>query len=130
MTAALHAPQRVLIIRLSAIGDVVMASGLIPALREISPQACIAWLVEPAAAPLLRHNPRLDEVIVLPRDEWHSLWRARRPVARLRSGLSGPRSSCTRGAIAWAGARRARSGTMTGRLVQLPSASRLVPSLS
>jgi len=88
MTAALHAPQRVLIIRLSAIGDVVMASGLIPALREISPQSCIAWLVEPAAAPLLRHNPRLDEVIVLPRDEWQALWRARRPVALLRSVLS------------------------------------------
>jgi len=88
MTAAPNAPQRILIIRLSAIGDVVMASGLIPALREISPQAHIGWLVEPAAALLLRHNPRLDEVIVLPRDEWRALWRARRPIALLRSVLA------------------------------------------
>ncbi len=80
--------ERILIIRLSALGDVVMASGLIPALREIAPQAHIAWLVEAAAAPLLRHNPRLDEVIVLPRSEWQALWRARRPIALLRSMLA------------------------------------------
>jgi heptosyltransferase-1 len=88
MMASPNAAQRILIIRLSALGDVVMASGLIPAMRELSPQAYIAWLVEPAAAPLLRHNPRLDAVIVLPRDEWRSLWRARRPVALLRSVLA------------------------------------------
>lgn len=88
MTASPKAAQRILIIRLSALGDVVMASGLIPAMRELSPQAHIAWLVEPAAAPLLRHNPRLDEVIVLPRNEWQALWRARRPIALLRSVLA------------------------------------------
>lgn len=88
MMASPGTAQRILIIRLSALGDVVMASGLIPAMRELSPQSHIAWLVEPAAAPLLRHNPRLDEVIVLPRDEWHSLWRARRLIALLRSVLA------------------------------------------
>ena len=88
MTVAPNAAERILIIRLSALGDVVMASGLIPALREISPQAYIGWLVEPAAAPLLRHNPRLDEVIVLPRTEWQALWRAHRPIAVLRSVLA------------------------------------------
>ncbi len=87
MTDASAAPLRLLIIRLSALGDVVMASGLIPALREVEPGAFIAWLVEPAAAPLLRHNPRLDEVIVLPRDEWRRLWRARRYLALARAVL-------------------------------------------
>ena len=69
--------QRILVIRLSALGDVVMASGLIPALRAVWPQAHISWLIEPAAAPLLAHNPRLDEVIVWPRGEWQQLWRER-----------------------------------------------------
>lgn len=87
MTDASAAPRRVLIIRLSALGDVVMASGLIPALREVEPGAFIAWLVEPAAASLLRHNPRLDEVIVLPRDDWRRLWRARRYLALAQSVL-------------------------------------------
>ncbi len=71
-------PKRICIIRLSAIGDVVMASGLIPALRQRYPNARLSWLVEPAAAPLLKHNPGLDEVIVWPRGEWRALWRERR----------------------------------------------------
>ncbi len=68
---------RILIVRLSALGDVVMASGLIPALRARYPDAYLAWLVEPAAAPLLAHNPRLDAVHVWPRGEWQRLWRER-----------------------------------------------------
>ncbi|TCO81613.1 heptosyltransferase-1 [Plasticicumulans lactativorans] len=71
-------PQRILIVRLSAIGDVVMASGLIPALRARHPDAHLAWLIEPAAAPLLAANPRLDEVIVWPRGEWQRLRTERR----------------------------------------------------
>ncbi|MCP5419859.1 MAG: glycosyltransferase family 9 protein [Gammaproteobacteria bacterium] len=70
--------KRILIIRLSAIGDVIMASGLIPALRNTWPGAHIAWLVEPQSQDLLRHNPRLDEVIVWPRNQWRQLWKARR----------------------------------------------------
>lgn len=71
-------PRRILIIRLSAIGDVVMASPLIKAVRRRYPDARLAWLVEPAAAGLLRDNPDLDELIVWPRAEWRALWRARR----------------------------------------------------
>ncbi len=71
---------RILIIRLSAIGDVVMASGLLPALRSRWPQAHVAWMVEPAVVPLLAHNPRVDELIVWPRAEWRQLWRERRLI--------------------------------------------------
>jgi heptosyltransferase-1 len=65
--------SRVLVVRMSAIGDIVMASALIPALRRTWPQAYLAWLTEPAGASLLRHNPRLDEVLIWPRDEWRLL---------------------------------------------------------
>jgi len=67
---------RVLVIRLSAIGDVVMASALVPALRASWPDAHVAWLAESAGAELLRHNPRLDEVIVWPRSDWARMWAA------------------------------------------------------
>lgn len=78
MTAASPAaPRRILIVRLSALGDVMMASGLIPALRDRYPDAHIAWLTEPAAAPLIRQHPLLDEVIVWPRQQWQQLWRQR-----------------------------------------------------
>jgi heptosyltransferase-1 len=76
--------RRVLIIRLSAIGDIVMASALVPALRRAWPDAYLAWLCEPAGAELLRPNPRIDEVIVWPRGEWRRLVRDRayRALAR------------------------------------------------
>lgn len=74
-------PQRILVVRLSAIGDVVMASGLIPALKARWPDAEVSWLTEPATVPLLRHNPRLAEVIAWPRTEWQQLWGERRFVA-------------------------------------------------
>lgn len=70
------AAPRILILRLSAIGDVVMASGIVPALRSRWPHAHIAWMVEPAAQPLLAHNPRIDRLIVWPRAEWRRLWKA------------------------------------------------------
>jgi heptosyltransferase-1 len=69
--------KRILIIRLSAIGDVVMASGLIPALQSLWPDSRLSWLAEPAGASLLRENPHLDQVLVWPRAEWASLWRQR-----------------------------------------------------
>ena len=70
--------RRILVVRLSAIGDVVMASGLIPALRARWPQAQICWLTEPTTVPLLRHNPQLQEVIPWPRATWQQLWKERR----------------------------------------------------
>lgn len=60
-------PRSILVIRLSAIGDVVMASPLIAALRHQYPRARIAWLVQPEAAGVLEANPDLDRVIVWPR---------------------------------------------------------------
>jgi heptosyltransferase-1 len=70
---ALRCPQRILIIRLSAIGDIVMASGVIPCLRDAFPKARIAWLTEEGNEDLLRHNPLLDQVFVWPRRRWRAL---------------------------------------------------------
>ena len=69
------APRRILIVRLSALGDVVLSSGLIPALKARWPEARLSWLVDAPAAPLLAHNPRLDELLVLPLSQWRQLWR-------------------------------------------------------
>lgn len=69
---------RILVVRLSAIGDVIMASGLIPALRELHPEAHLAWLTDEAHADLLRHNPRLDRLHLWPRRRWRQLGQAGR----------------------------------------------------
>lgn len=73
--------QRILIIRLSAIGDIVFASPLIGALRARYPDAYLAWLVQAECRALLEHHPLLDEVIVWPRQAWIALMKQRRWLA-------------------------------------------------
>jgi lipopolysaccharide heptosyltransferase I len=59
-----------LLIRLSALGDVLHGLPLLAALRRAHPDARIGWLVEDRAAPLLMGHPLLDELHVLPRRAW------------------------------------------------------------
>lgn len=78
MTRSTAAPRRILIVRTSAIGDVVFASPLAAALRRSHPDAYIAWVVEPGIDALIEHDPAIDECIVWPKAEWVNLWRRRR----------------------------------------------------
>jgi lipopolysaccharide heptosyltransferase II len=59
--------SRILLIRLRQIGDVVFTTPAVHAIRDRFPNARIAYVVEPAAAPVIQPNPHLDEVIVAPR---------------------------------------------------------------
>jgi len=92
--------RRILIIRLSGIGDVVHTLPLLGALRKRFPHAYIAWLVQKKAEEVLLGHPYLDEVITFDRDKWISrVWplmkklRKRRfdlvldPHGQFRSGL-------------------------------------------
>jgi lipopolysaccharide heptosyltransferase II len=58
---------RVLLIRLRLIGDVVLSTPLIRALRRTFPDASISYLVERDAAAVVSGNPHLDDVIVVER---------------------------------------------------------------
>ena len=78
-------PKRVLIIRLSAIGDVVFASPLVAACKKRYPEAEIDWLAEGVVRPLLTELPGLNKVILWPRQEWQDLWRERRVFALFRA---------------------------------------------
>jgi len=60
----INAPSRILIVKLTAIGDVLMATPVAKALREAFPDSYIAWAVEKKAADVVIGNPYLDEVIV------------------------------------------------------------------
>ncbi|MBN1447249.1 MAG: glycosyltransferase family 9 protein [Bacteroidetes bacterium] len=57
-------PQRILVIRPDRIGDVVLATPTIRALRRNFPDAFIAALVRPATEAVLRHNPHLDDILI------------------------------------------------------------------
>jgi lipopolysaccharide heptosyltransferase I len=70
--------RRILIVRLSSLGDVVHALPLLDALRRARPDAHLGWLVEEAAASLLEGHPQLDRLFVVPRREALALARAGR----------------------------------------------------
>ncbi|MCA8971259.1 MAG: glycosyltransferase family 9 protein [Planctomycetes bacterium] len=63
-------PGRYLLVRLSAIGDVVFALESVAALRAVDPGARIDWLVEDRIRPLLESHPDLERVLVYPRREF------------------------------------------------------------
>ena len=69
--------NNILIIRLSAIGDIVMASAIITPLKQKYPDANIYWLAQPESRSLLEHHPDIAGVIPWPRSEWLSLWKAK-----------------------------------------------------
>ncbi len=71
--------MRVLLVRLRLLGDVVFTTPIVRALRRTFPDAHLSYLVEEAAAPAVRGNPHLDELIVAPR---------RSGARRLRDDLS------------------------------------------
>lgn len=84
-TAAAAAP-RILIIRAGAIGDTLMATPLVRALRRTFPGAYLVFLCSNWAHDVLRHNPHLDQVIPLRYRNlptWLSLEK-RRALRRLR----------------------------------------------
>jgi len=84
MSGSDAAPRRILLVRLSAIGDIVFASPLVASLRRAWPDAYLAWLAQPACAPLLRHHPDLDAVIEWPDLRLSARWDQGRPLSLLR----------------------------------------------
>jgi len=59
----MKAINRICISRMKFIGDIVLTTPVIHAVRDAYPEAHIAYLGEKEAVSLLRHNPHLDEII-------------------------------------------------------------------
>jgi lipopolysaccharide heptosyltransferase I len=66
--------KKILIIKLSALGDVVHALPVARTLRQEYPDAFIAWMVEERYQELLYNNPDIDEVITLRTKHWRKNW--------------------------------------------------------
>ena len=58
------APRRILVVKLSDIGDVLTATPALRALRESFPAARLEALVPPNSAPVLAESPLVDDVII------------------------------------------------------------------
>ena len=62
--------MNILIVKLSAIGDVVHTLPSLAALRQRYPDAHITWVVEEAASDLIMGHPHLDRMIISRRKSW------------------------------------------------------------
>jgi heptosyltransferase I len=81
---------KILLIRTSALGDVVHCLPVLTALRRHLPDAKIGWVVEGAMAPVLAGHPDLDELLVVRLRAWRKKPFSRetlRQVATFRDAL-------------------------------------------
>jgi ADP-heptose:LPS heptosyltransferase len=79
-------PERILIIKLGALGDVMMAEGVMRCIRQHFPQAHITLVTEPLYARFMEKAPHFDTVLPYKRvPRWH--FGAQRTIkAQLKSG--------------------------------------------
>ena len=97
-----HRP-RILIVRLTAIGDCLHGLPVLCALRDAFPAAHLSWVVEGRTADLLRRHPALDAVVQVPRRWLKSpiaVWRARQQLRALRPDVAIDLQGLTKSAIA------------------------------
>ena len=76
--------ERILVTRTDRIGDVVLSTPVLEALRSRFPLATLAMMVGPATRELVEGNPNLDEVIVYDKSgeekSWLGTWRFARSL--------------------------------------------------
>ena len=61
--------KKILIIRVDRIGDVILSTPVIKAVREANPASHIAFMVQPYCREIVKGNPYLNEVIVYDKEE-------------------------------------------------------------
>jgi len=76
-------PKKILIIKPSALGDVVHTLPILKLLRRRFPRSHIAWLINPPFANLIEGHPDLNEVIYFERKRFAEGWRNRDAAAGL-----------------------------------------------
>lgn len=86
-------PSHILVVRLSAIGDILMASGLPSLLKQRWPACEITWLCQPECASLLQHSPDVDHILTWARRDWQQAWQ-KKQLGKLGQQMRAFRKDC------------------------------------
>lgn len=70
--------RSIVVVRLSARGDVMFATPIVRAIRRRWPDVRLTWVVEPKSRDVVQDHPDIDEVIVWDRPEWKRMAAERR----------------------------------------------------
>lgn len=68
--------KSILLIKPSAIGDVVHALPVLHLLRKRFPSAKISWMIAPACASLIQGHPLIDELVLFERKRFGQAWKS------------------------------------------------------
>lgn len=105
---------RILITRLSHIGDCIATVPVVNAIREAYPEAFIGWMVETPSNQLLQNHPALDYLLPVKRGWLKSpvrLWNIRRELQSQRFDIAIDPQSLTKSSVpAWLSGAKRRIG--------------------
>lgn len=115
--------ENILVVKLSAIGDVIHALPVSYAIKEQYPEAHLTWVVEQAAYAILADNPCIDELILFEKAKFRSLGGFLREIGPFRRRLRTRRYDASldlqglfkSAAIAWNAGAKLRIGTANMR---------------
>ena len=62
--------KKILIVRLSALGDTIHTLPLLNALKELYPNSSVDWVVEDKCSAFIRNNPLINNLYVIPKKKW------------------------------------------------------------
>jgi 3-deoxy-D-manno-octulosonic-acid transferase/heptosyltransferase-1 len=62
--------MKILIVKLSSLGDVIHTLPVLSSLKQRFPESHITWLIEEQSVELLRDHPFVDKVLVFPKNRW------------------------------------------------------------
>ena len=88
--------MRILIVKLSSIGDVVHALPAAAFLKRAVPEAHISWVVERRASEILKDSPVIDKLIVIDTHSWRRHLLDSRTIFEARARLHDLRQSNSR----------------------------------
>jgi lipopolysaccharide heptosyltransferase II len=79
--------KRILIVKMWALGDVLVATPLLRALKALYPDCSISWLVEQRYAGVVADNPLIDDVISIDWRSWQKDFRYGKVFPYIRTGV-------------------------------------------
>lgn len=115
--------ENILVVKLSAIGDVIHALPVSYAIKEQYPESHLTWVVEQAAYAILADNPCIDELILFEKAKFRSIGGFLREIGPFRRRLRTRRYDASldlqglfkSAAIAWNAGAKLRIGTANMR---------------
>ena len=81
-------PKRILIVKLSSLGDIVQSLPVLSALKEQFPLAAVTWLVNDIYSDFLEQCSNVDKIIPFHRSRWGKISNIYKTIREFRTLIS------------------------------------------